>query len=43
MALDAKPINRQFFQSNAYSQLKLAADTARRCKFKIVGSNATGT
>ena len=27
----------------AYSQLKLAADTARQCKFNIVGGNATGT
>ena len=27
----------------AYSQLKLAADTARQCNFNIVGGNATGT
>ena len=27
----------------AYSQLKLAADTAKQCKFKTVGGKATGT
>ena len=27
----------------AYSQLKLAADTARQCNFNVVGENATGT
>ena len=27
----------------AYSQLKLAADTAKQCKFNIVGGKATGT
>ena len=27
----------------AYSQLKLAADTAKQCNFNIVGGNATGT
>ena len=27
----------------AYSQLKLAADTARQCNFNIVGGKATGT
>ena len=27
----------------AYSQLKLAADTAKQCNFKIVGGKATGT
>ena len=26
-----------------YSQLKLAADTAKQCKFNIVGGKATGT
>ena len=27
----------------AYSQLKLAADTAKECNFSIVGGKATGT
>ena len=27
----------------AYSQLKLAADTAKQCNFNIVGGKATGT
>ena len=27
----------------AYSQLKLAADTARQCNFNLVGGKATGT
>ena len=26
-----------------YSRLKMAADTANQCNFKIVGGNATGT
>ena len=27
----------------AYSQLKLAADTAKKCNFNMVGGKATGT
>ena len=77
LALDAKPMNRQFFKNQyqksnvdelidgvsqivtenkegtlyftvldlkyAYSQLKLAADTAKQCNFNIVGGKAIGT